>query len=222
MSGRESVRLLHVISSVDPKYGGPSDSVRMFAVAHQRAGNEVEIASLDDPKSRNISIPGCDVHAFGAARDRMNYHFKPELKKWLQENYRRFDGVIVNGVWQFHTLAARRAFAGRKPYVVFAHGMLDPYFMRRFPLKHMKKLPYWLLIERKNLDLAEAVCFTSHEEMKIAAEGFPLRKRFKRVVVPYGTIGPTGEPESLKQTFLAACPALAGKRYLLFLGRLHP
>jgi glycosyltransferase involved in cell wall biosynthesis len=130
--------------------------------------------------------------------------------------------VIVNGIWQYHTLAARRAIAGRRPYVVFAHGMLDPYFMRRFPLKHLKKLPYWILFERKNLDLAEAVCFTSEEEMRVAGEGFPFRSHFKRIVVPYGTIGPQGEPEALKQAFFNACPSIAGKAYLLFLGRVHP
>ncbi len=216
------MRLLHVINSVDPKFGGPSDSVRMFAVAHRRAGNEVEMATLDDTQAPFLNIPECEVHAFGPSRDRTNYHFSPELQKWLQANVQRFDGIIVNGIWQFHTVAARRACAGRRPYVVFAHGMLDPYFMRRFPLKHLKKLPYWLLFERKNLDQAEAVCFTSAEEMRIAAEGFPFRKRFKRVVVPYGTIGPRGEPELLKRAFLAACPAVAGRRYLLFLGRLHP
>lgn len=216
------MRLLHVIRSVDPKFGGPSDSVRMFVAAHRRAGNEVEIATIDDPKAAFIKIPDCEVHAFGPSHDRLNYHYNSALENWLKANYQRFDGVIVNGIWQFHTLAARRAFAGRRPYVVFAHGMLDPYFMRRFPLKHLKKLPYWILVERKNLDLAEAVCFTSEEEKRIAAEGFPFRNRFKRVVVPYGTIGPSGDPEALKQAFLAACPGVVGKRYLLYLGRLHP
>ena len=216
------MRLLHVISLLNPVYGGPTDSVRMFVAAHQRAGNEVEIATLDDPKAPYVRIPGCEVHAFGPTPDRTHFHFNVELEKWLRGNYQRFDGIIVNGVWQYHGLAVRRVVAGRRPFVVFAHGMLDPYFMRRFPLKHLKKLGYWILCERKNLDLAEAVCFTSEEEMRIAAEGFPFHRRFKRVVVPYGTIGPSGDPGALKQAFLEACPALAGKRYLLFLGRLHP
>jgi glycosyltransferase involved in cell wall biosynthesis len=88
-------------------------------------------------------------------------------------------------------------------------------------LKHLKKLVYWTLFEQKNLSLAEAVCFTSAEEMRVAAEGFPHRN-FKAVVIPYGSIGPSGDEEALRQSFLAACPAVAGKKYLLFLGRLHP
>jgi len=139
----------------------------------------------------------------------------------LSSNCMRFDGVIVNGIWQFHALAARRAVAGRRPYVVFAHGMLDPYFRNRYPLKHLKKLVYWTVFEGKNLQLAESVCFTSVEEMRIAAQGFPFWN-FNRVVVPYGTIGPSGDPALLRQAFQSACPAAAVRPYLLFLGRIHP
>jgi len=42
------------------------------------------------------------------------------------------------------------------------------------------------------------------------------------VVVPYGTIGPSGESEAFKQAFWRVCPDLAGKLYVLFLGRVHP
>jgi len=214
------VRLLHVIRTLNPVFGGPTDSVRMFVAAHQRKGNEVEVATLDDPAADFSKIPGSEVHAFGPTKPK--YHYEPKLERWLRENCRRFDGVIVNGIWQYHALAARRGVGGRRPYVVFAHGMLDPYFMRRFPLKHLKKLLYWITFEGRNLEFAEAVCFTSQEEMRVAARGFPFHKRFKRLVVPYGTIGPNGEAEAFRQAFLAVCPEVACKHYLLFLGRLNP
>jgi len=76
-------------------------------------------------------------------------------------------------------------------------------------------------MERRNLNRAQAVCFTSQEEKRIAGEGFPFRS-YRGVVVPYGSMGPSGEPEELKSAFLDAVPALAGKTYLLFLGRIHP
>ena len=41
------MRLLHVVHTLNPDRGGPSESVRMFVRAHQRAGNEVEVATLD-------------------------------------------------------------------------------------------------------------------------------------------------------------------------------
>jgi glycosyltransferase involved in cell wall biosynthesis len=222
------MRLLHVVHTLNPDRGGPSESVRMFARAHQLAGNEVEVATLDGNNAGPAndgyrSLLNCPVHPQGPGKS--NYGYAPQLKTWLKANYERFDGVIVNGVWQYHGVAARSALAGRKPYVVFAHGMLDPYFKGRYPLKHLKKLGYWLLEEHRNLNRAEAVCFTSEEEKRVAAEGFPLA-RFRRVVVPYGTLGPSGggggDPEELKRAFFEGLPELAGKPYLLFLGRIHP
>jgi glycosyltransferase involved in cell wall biosynthesis len=211
------MRLLHVIHTLDPARGGPSESARMFVLAHQRAGNEVEVATLDAPGAFESRV-NCEVHACGPGRG--VYGYAPKLYEWLRTNRSRFDGVIVNGVWQYHGRAARKAFAGHRPYVVFAHGMLDPYF-RKFKLKHIKKLAYWTVAEAKNLNRAEAVCFTSEEEKKNAAEGFPFRN-FKRVAVPYGTTGPDTDAESAKKLFFSSYPQLAGLRYLLFLGRIHP
>ena len=218
------MRLLHVVHTLNPDRGGPSESVRMFVRAHQRAGNEVEVATLDgvtDGPAEDAyrSLVDCPVHPNGPGKS--NYGFSPRLDEWLQGNEQRFDGVIVNGVWQYHGVAARRALAGRKRYVVFAHGMLDPYFKDRYPLKHLKKLVYWTLQEHRTLNAAQAVCFTSEEEKRVAAGGFPFC-RFRRVVVPYGTMGPSGDPDALKQAFFEAWPQLRRKRYLLFLGRIHP
>ncbi len=196
----------------------------MFVRAHQQAGNEVEVATLDGTADGPLSdgyrgLVTCPVHQCGPGKS--NYGFSPKLEQWLNANYQRFDGVIVNGVWQYHGVAARRTLAGRKPYVVFAHGMLDPYFKHRYPLKHLKKLVYWLLQEHRNLNAAQAVCFTSEEEKRVAGVGFPFR-RFRGVVVPYGTMGPSGDPEVLKQVFLTDWPHLKGQKYLIFLGRIHP
>ena len=213
------MRLLHIIRTLNADRGGPSESVRMFVLAHQRAGNQVEVATLDDPKSGYEKNVNCDVHACGPGSS--NYGYSPRLVQWLRENYSRFDGAIVNGIWQFHGVAARRTLSGRRPYVVFSHGMLDPFFMRRYPLKHLKKIVYWTLQERRNLNQAQAVCFTSAEEMKVAGTGFPFRK-FRGVVVPYGTTGPSGEPDALKATFQKAFPALENCSYLLYLSRIHP
>jgi len=222
------MRLLHVVHTLNPDRGGPSESVRMFVRAHQRAGNEVEVATLDAQPDKSVNSDGdggygaqlgCPVHPCGPGRT--NYGYCKRLDAWLEANWQRFDGAIVNGVWQYHGVAARRVLSGRKPYVVFAHGMLDPYFRRKFPLKHVKKLAYWVLYEHRNLNQAQAVCFTSEEERRVAAEGFPFC-RFRRVVVPYGTMGPSGDPEALKRAFFEVAPGLVGKRYLLFLGRIHP
>lgn len=217
------MRLLHVIRSLNPVFGGPPDSVRMFCAAHKRAGNEVEVATTDLPTDDFARIPGVEVHALGpTSLSWLNYHYTPKLEPWLNANIHRFDGVIVNGIWQYHAVAVRKAVHGKKPYVVFSHGMLDPYFKSRYPLKHLKKLAYWLLFEAKNLNMADAVLFTSEEEKRIAGEGFPFRD-FRRVVIPYGTMGPPeGDPQQMKREFQGAFPEIQGHPYMVYLSRIHP
>ena len=216
-------RILHVASSLDPTRGGPSESLRMFCCAHVRAGNQVEVITADDPAADFVHIPGVEVHAFGPDRmERLNYRYTPQLVPWLRANVQRFDSVIANGLWQYQTVAVRKAVYGRRPYAVFSHGMLDPYFRDRYPLKHLKKLAYWVLHEAKNLNCANAVLFTSEEEKRVAAEGFPFRN-FRRIVIPYGTMGPLeGDAEEMRQEFAAAFPAIQGHPYLLYLSRIHP
>lgn len=218
------MRLLHVIRTLDPDAGGPSESARIFTLAHQRLGNEVEIATTDAPDAGPLRDGfrhrlTCAVHPCGPGKS--GYAYTPALETWLRANRQRFDGVIVNGVWQFHGVAARRVFSGHVPYAVFSHGMLDPYFKHRFPLKHLKKLVYWIFEESRNLNQSHAVCVTSQEEYRSVAEGFPFR-RFRRLLVPYGSSGPEGDSAASRETFLTAWPHLANQRFLLFLGRIHP
>jgi glycosyltransferase involved in cell wall biosynthesis len=126
------------------------------------------------------------------------YGFNPRLVPWIKANRHRFDGVVVNGLWQYCGLAARRALSGTNtPYLVFTHGMLDPYFKRAFPLKHAKKWPYWLLSEYWNLRGAYRVLFTSEAEKRLAEQSFWLH-RWNPYVVPYGAKGPTGDLQAMK------------------------
>jgi glycosyltransferase involved in cell wall biosynthesis len=178
-----------------------------------------EVVTLDDPQSPWLEDIGFPVHALGPIST--TYGFNPRLVPWIKANRHRFDGVVVNGLWQYCGLAARRALSGTNtPWLVFTHGMLDPYFKHAFPLKHAKKWPYWLLSEYWTLRGAHRVLFTSEAEKRLAEESFWLH-RWNPFVVPYGANGPAGDPEALKRTFFAKCPQAEGKRYLLFLGRIH-
>ncbi len=178
-----------------------------------------EVVTLDDPAASYLKDIGFRVHALGPVGT--TYGFNTRLVPWIKANRHRFDGVVVNGLWQYCGLAARRALSGTAtPYLVFTHGMLDPYFKHAFPLKHLKKWPYWLLAEYWTLRAANRVLFTTEAEKRLAEESFWLY-RWNPYVVPYGANGPVGDPEALKQTFFARCPQAKGKRYLLFLGRIH-
>ena len=102
--------------------------------------------------------------------------------------------MVVNGLWQYCGYAAWRALTGNTPYVVFTHGMLDPYFRYAFPLKHIKKWIYWVPFEYRVLRDAYRVLFTSKAEKRLAEQSFSLHQ-WNAYVVPYGASGPKGDPE---------------------------
>jgi glycosyltransferase involved in cell wall biosynthesis len=214
------MRLLHVISSVDPAAGGVIESVKQLGHAHMASGNIVEIASLDDPDAACVKNCPLPVHALGPSRS--GYCYSKRFVPWLREKRNSYDAVIVNGIWQFHSFGTWQALRGSStPYFLFTHGMLDPWFKRRYPLKHLKKNLYWPWAEYRVLRDARAVLFTCEEERILAARSFWLY-RSNEVVVGLGTSTPEGDPKSELAEFFGRFPELTGKRLLLFMGRIHP
>jgi glycosyltransferase involved in cell wall biosynthesis len=214
------MRILHVIPSIDPSYGGPVEGIRQFCNIYHSGGHQVEIATMDSPEAvEGISFPA-RVIALGPGWGIYRYSF--HAIPWLKANRARFDIVVVNCLWQYNAVAAHRALAGTGiPYIVFAHGMLDPYFKNRFPLKHFKKVLYWRGVLQKILQDAHSVCFTCEDEKILARQSFSHYKA-NETVVPYGTFGPDAAMDNAAEDFLAQWPHLRGKRVALTLGRVHP
>jgi glycosyltransferase involved in cell wall biosynthesis len=210
------MRILHVIPSLDPATGGPTEVVRVL-LNYGPEDYAQEVVTLDDPDAPFLRELGAPVHGLGPRTS--VYGRNDKLIPWLEANRARFDGVIVHGMWQFTGYAVWRTMRGRVPYVVFTHGMLDPYFKRAFPLKHLKKWLYWLPVEYWVLRGADRVLFTCEAEAELAKQSFWLH-RWKACVTPFGTIPPVGDPDVQRETFFAACPAARGRRLVVFLGRI--
>lgn len=214
------MRLLHVIASIDPRGGGPIEAVRLASAVLADAGHASEVVTLDAPDDTAIAALPARVHALGPSRGR--YAWNAALSSWLDAQLPHFDAVLVHGLWQYCGLATRHA-ARRcgTPYFVFAHGMLDPWFNRAFPAKHAKKWLYWRAAEARVLRDARAVLYTCEEERRLAAGAFrPYRAH--EAIVTLGTTVPDVDLEAARAAFLAAHRCLAGRRILLFLGRLNP
>lgn len=199
--------------------GGPAEAVRQLGVELQKnGGHETHVVTLDDPREPWLGSFPLPVHPVGPAYT--HYRYTPKLSRWLRANASGYDAVIVNGIWQYGAWATWRALrASATPYFVFPHGMLDPWFKQRYPLKHLKKWLYWPWADYRVLRDARAVVFTTEEEKLRARESFVLY-RCNEQVVRIGTRTPTGDPDSQLAAFYARFPELREKRILLFLGRL--
>ena len=130
--------------------------------------------------------------------------------------------VIAHGLWQWPTYHAYLNFKKKNiPYLLFPHGMLDPWFKKSYRLKHIKKQVYWLFRESKILSNAKAVCFTTEEEQKLARNTF-FPYECNEVVTGLGVKSSSINVNDSYLTFLSKFPELKNKKCLLYLGRFHP
>lgn len=214
------IRLLHVIQTVNPESGGPIEALLRISEVLTRRGHSVEVVSLDSPEEiARYSMP---IPATGTGPGMLRYTYTPRLTSWLKRNAGRFDGVILHGLWDYSAFGAWRALRKSKtPYFIFAHGMMDPWFRERYPFKHIAKQIYWLLGIGRVLRDANAVLFTCEEERVRSRNSF-RGYAYKEEVIAFGTADAKGDASREKAAFEAALPALSGKPFLLYMGRIHP
>ncbi len=215
------MKILRLIDTLDPRTGGPAVGVRAITPVLHQLGHKTVIVTIDTPDISGGSVTGAEVISLGPARG--SYRHCPALRPWLAKNLAEFDAVFVHGLWQSLGRAAHIAARDHTvPYFIYPHGMLDPWFRRAYPGKHIKKWLYWQLVERHVLRDAAAVMFTCEEERRLAHQSFSPYHCVERVV-NYGTSGaPDGDATRQIQAWKMRCPALHDRPFLLFLGRIHP
>jgi glycosyltransferase involved in cell wall biosynthesis len=226
------VKILHIIASVDPRGGGPIEGVFASAQVWRKRGHERHILCLDAPD--DLWVKDAPVTTFAAGINGkyykmlrhwmswLRYGYTPYLTRWLHTFVHNYDAVIINGLWNYASYGAWRALHRlNAPYFVFTHGMLDPWFNKAYPTKTFFKTVFWKLFEHKVLRDARGVMFTCEEERQLAPRSFsPYVAR--EFVVGYGTRDAEGDPAAQRAAFIAHAPELKGRRFILFLSRIHP
>jgi glycosyltransferase involved in cell wall biosynthesis len=217
-------RILRFMASIDLAGGGPIEACRRFGEAWARQGHRQDIVTLDPPGTSGLpNYPGEIIHV-GPRPGRSllaRYRYSPQAAPWLKANAPRYDAVIVSGLWRYQTRAAWRALSGGPtPYFVFPHGMLDPWFRKVQPIKIWGKQLSWWWAEGPLLRDAAAVLFTTDEE-RIASHDAFWPYRVNGATVGYGTADVAGDPGAQIAAFRDAAPDLGGRRFLLFLSRIH-
>lgn len=193
-----------------------------------RHGHTSHIASLDEPDAPWVKGARLTVFPLGqggrglAGRLGRGYGYSRRLAPWLRRHAADYDAILVHGLWNYASLGAWRGLRGRAtPYFAFTHGMLDPWFIVAYPLKARLKALFWLLLERRVLRDARGVLFTTEEERDLAGRSFrPYRAR--GLVVGLGARDVADDPDRSRRAFLAKVPTVEGRRFVLFLSRIHP
>jgi len=204
------MRVLHIVEGLSAESGGLSRAVTGLSDGLVRRGHEVKIVSPDHGK--NISPQAAHLQPFsGGPLGRWN------LTKAVRKAAGWSDLIHIHGLWCFpQFIASRAAWWIGKPYIVSPHGMLDPWALGQ---RRIRKQLYGHLIERRTLKRASAIhALTEREALDIQRleSGRPV------YTIPNG-IDPS-EFDALpdREVFERRFPQIAGKRVILFLGRIHP
>jgi glycosyltransferase involved in cell wall biosynthesis len=230
------MNILHVIGSMDPKWGGTCQAIRSSMNSLQEQTGIREVVCLDDPNADFLRKDPFTVHALGRGKGPWCYSSK--LSPWLDENLQYYDVVIINGLWLYLSFAVCKAFKrhkkqqkkngtsiNRNPKLfVMPHGMLDPYFQRapNRRLKALRNWLYWKLIEAEVVSSADGLLFTCEMEKRLARVPFRPYKPKLEINIGFGIEAPPLFSERLCLVFYEKCQWDHNRPYLLFLSRIHP
>lgn len=216
------VKVLHVIPSVGPLRGGPSETIRTLTRGLASAGLQVHVATTDDNGPSRLSVPLMEpvveqyVHYWYFPRQTRLYTCSWPLSRWLAQRIPDYDLLHIHALFsQAPLTAAWWARRHRVPYLVRPLGVLNRWGMsHRHPW--LKKVSFYCF-ERRVLKEAAAIHYTSEQEQQEAAE---LGAGEKQVVIPNPVTPPPEHLSDLAHRFRIRYPQIKGKGVFLFLSRL--
>jgi len=206
------MRVLHVLPSLDQRFGGPLRVALELSSGASAHGIESEVLGFGPLNAPDNPMPPSQIHALPVAFRR--YCYSRELRPWLERNLCRFDGVVMHGSWLYPNLAiAHACWEQSKPYACVPHGMLDRWAIHRQQVwKKCKKLLYWNIRESRIIDRARCIVFTTEREKYECAFTASCHQI---VLSPFGVnLAPGCNSIASRKTF--------SPRTAVFLGRIHP
>lgn len=223
------MRVLHLIPSVSPLRGGPSQAVLSMVAALRQQGVDASILTTnDDGRAVQVTMPlgrwheqkalgrAVPVLAFGrwsppwrAVRE---FAIAPGLSRWLGQNARQYDLVHVHALFSCTTsLGMAQLRRQGVPYILRTIGQLNRWSLSQ---SRARKQLFLKLVDRANLQGAKALHFTSEAEREEAGD---LHLATPSFVLPLGVPAPPKLSLSRQQVGNTLYPTR-----LLFLSRLHP
>jgi glycosyltransferase involved in cell wall biosynthesis len=218
------MRILHVISGLDPENGGPTFALIGLAEAQRRAGMDVRVLATWQitsgfPYAERLRAHGVPVTLIGQATGKLSRH--PDLAAATDRALADADVVHIHALWE--QIQHEAAIAARRrgvPYVITPHGMLSPWSRTQGKwFNRWGKRLYLALRLRRNLDHAAAINFTTTTERELVA---PLGLRAPAIIEPVGIDFAEFETLPPRGAFRWAYPQLGERPLVLFLSRLSP
>lgn len=197
------MKVLHIISDLNPKSGGPVRSVPGLCRGLAETGVTTTLFSysaeykMSEPSGVEfLTGEGIGLYAIWRNTTRVMKEIKPDLLHfhgiWISSNH------IAEAIARGHAI----------PYIISPRGMLEPWALNA--KKWKKRVAMWLY-QRHDLEASIALHATAESE---AEQLHKLGFRQPIVIVPNGVDGPRKMPPRIRRA--------DGKRTVLFLSRVHP
>ncbi|MCL0086751.1 glycosyltransferase [Thermodesulfovibrionales bacterium] len=220
MNLNKIMKILHIVISLIPEWGGPTKVVTELTETLVKKGVDVTIFApmQKGDKVKIVRPKGVNLRLFEQSFFAQWWPgYSSGLAKAVTKEMEQFDLVHIHELWSHpHLVASRVARKSGKPYIVTIHGGLEPWAINH---KAFKKKIYSALIQRRILQKAVALHAITDEEVKHIRD-FGVDSEI--LMIPNG-INP-GEFQSLPPDceLRQLYPSLSGKQVILFLSRIHP
>jgi glycosyltransferase involved in cell wall biosynthesis len=213
------MRVLHVLSGIDPRVGGPVAALIGLSRAQALAGLKVDVLATyikgnETDAAQRMRDVGIHVELIGPCTSAMSWH--PAIKGIADRLARQADVVHIHALFEeVQHQAARAARRWKKPYLFRPCGMLDPWSLSQ---KSLKKRLYMAWRLRRDLNGANAIHYTTQMEAEMAS---PLGLAPPTIVEPNGVDVAEFETLPPRGSFRSTQPALRDRPMILFLSRIH-
>ncbi|MFK3691435.1 glycosyltransferase [Agrobacterium tumefaciens] len=218
------MKIIHVIAAIDPKYGGLQAVAMRLAAAQAGLGLDVHIVSHGDAAiEAQVKEIGRSIPHF----EHVHWHLLPPAgsmetlfcfsgRRVLNALLKDASFMHIHGVWEpFLLYASKLARAAGVPYCICPAGMLDHWSLRQ---RSWKKKIALMLCYRKMLNEAAFLHLLNIDEMAAVA---PLKFHARNLIIPNGVFAEEFDPLPARGHFKRKIALAHGRRYILFLSRLH-
>jgi glycosyltransferase involved in cell wall biosynthesis len=221
------MKVLHVIASIAPVRGGPSQAVLEMVKAQRDCGIDASIATTNDNGPNLLDVPLLEPTEYQQVPVWFFPRFSPplhpvrefaysfKLTAWLWQEIHQYDLLHVHAIFSYPSTVAM-AIARRKkvPYIAQPHGLLCEWSLQQ---STGRKELFFKLFEQANLNHSQYIQFTTQQEQK---ETSRLNLSCPNLVIPLGlSISPT--INNARQRLREYLEVPADEPIILFLSRFH-
>ena len=228
-----AVKVLHVIPSLASCRGGASKAAIDMVAALRKQGVDAEIACTNDNGDSELDISLNSLIQYQGVPVRFFARYSPSSQgkighivrefqisrpfiAWLEANIEKYDILHVHALFSYTSSMAMRLARRRSiPYVAHPIGSLERWSLQQ---SRWRKKAFLSLIDRRNLEQANLVHFTSKSEQQQASL---VSRSLTPLILPLG-LDPASELPDAEADLRKSHGIEPHQKIVLFLGRLHP